>query len=86
MISLGQPLLLNFTSRILFQLPRGAKRDIQLLFDAPAIAFCFWLGMVLRLDGVGTTLSPSKWSVLIAVIPVTLGVLSESLQQNYVFW
>mgnify|MGYP003781549307 CR=1 FL=1 len=65
--------MLNSTSRILFQLPRGAKRAIQLLFDALAIAFCFWLAMVLRLDGVGTTLSPSKWSVLIAVTPVTLG-------------
>ena len=60
-------------SQGLFLLSRGAKRSIQVAFDAIAIAFCFWLAMVLRLDGIFSTLRPQTWSVLIAVVPVTIG-------------
>ena len=56
----------------LFQLPRAQKRLIQIAFDAGAIALAFWLAMVLRLEGVGTGITLESWSVLIAVVPVTI--------------
>lgn len=57
----------------LFQMPRGAKRLVQAAFDAVAIAFCFWLAMVLRLDGIFSLIHYHTWSVLLAVVPVTIG-------------
>lgn len=58
--------------KTLFQLPRGPKRAIQVSFDILAMALCFWLAMVLRLDGIATTLQPQSWAVLLAVVPVTI--------------
>jgi FlaA1/EpsC-like NDP-sugar epimerase len=65
--------LITKLSQGLFLLSREAKRSIQVTFDALAIAFCFWLAMVLRLDGIFSTLRPQTWSVLLAVVPVTIG-------------
>lgn len=56
----------------LFQLPRGPKRAIQVAFDVGAMALCFWLSMILRLDGIATTLQPQSWAVLLIVVPVTV--------------
>lgn len=56
----------------LFSLDRGAKRAVQVVFDFLAIAICFWLAMVLRLDGITTTLEPDSWAVLLIVAPVTV--------------
>lgn len=58
--------------KTLFELPRGPKRAIQVAFDMAAMAGCFWLAMVLRLDGIATTLQPQSWAVMLAVIPVTV--------------
>ena len=64
--------MLKAFTKTLFQLPRGPKRAIQIAFDVMAMAFCFWLAMVLRLDGIATTLQPQSWAVLLAVVPVTI--------------
>jgi FlaA1/EpsC-like NDP-sugar epimerase len=64
--------VLKAFTKTLFQLPRGPKRAIQIAFDVVAMAFCFWLAMVLRLDGIATTLQPQSWAVLLAVVPVTI--------------
>jgi len=56
----------------LFELPRGAKRLVQVAFDALAIAFCFWLAMALRLDGIFSFIPRDTWSVLLAVVPITI--------------
>ncbi|MFY9241122.1 MAG: nucleoside-diphosphate sugar epimerase/dehydratase [Roseovarius sp.] len=64
--------MLNALTKNLFQLPRGPKRAIQVGFDVLAMALCFWLAMVLRLDGIATTLQPQSWAVLLAVVPVTI--------------
>ena len=64
--------MLKAFTKTLFQLPRGPKRTIQVAFDVVAMAFCFWLAMVLRLDGIATTLQPQSWAVLLAVVPVTI--------------
>ena len=64
--------MLKAFTKTLFQLPRGPKRAIQIAFDVMAMAFCFWLAMVLRLDGIATTLQPQSWAVLLAVAPVTV--------------
>ena len=58
--------MLKAFTKTLFQLPRGPKRAIQIAFDVLAMAFCFWLAMVLRLDGIATTLQPQSWAVLLA--------------------
>lgn len=55
-----------------FILGRGYKRAILILYDVLAIAFCFWLAMALRLDGLFTEIPSRAWTVLVAVIPSTI--------------
>ncbi len=61
----------------LFALGRQSKRIIQIGFDVVAIALCFWVAMVLRLDGIRTTMLAESWMVLIAVIPVTIAAFAQ---------
>lgn len=61
----------------LFALNRGPKRAIQVCFDVAAVALCFWVAMVLRLDGIGTTMLAESWAVLIAVVPVTIAAFAQ---------
>lgn len=37
-----------------------------------AVALCFWVAMVLRLDGVGASMQADSWVVLVAVAPITI--------------
>jgi FlaA1/EpsC-like NDP-sugar epimerase len=64
--------LIKKTTERIFALGRGPKRALQVAYDIAAMAVCFWLAMVLRLDGIGTTLQPQNWAVLLAVAPVTI--------------
>lgn len=64
--------MLRIVADKLFSMGRGPKRIVQVGFDIFAIATCFWLAMVLRLDGIRTTLLLESWSVLLAVVPVTI--------------
>lgn len=63
---------MKFFLNKLFTLGRGPKRAVQVGFDILAMAICFWLAMVLRLDGITTTLEPNSWAVLLFVAPVTI--------------
>lgn len=51
---------------------RAQKRAILILYDVSAIIFCFWLAMALRLDGLFTEIPLRAWTVLVAVVPVTI--------------
>lgn len=64
--------MLRIVADKLFSMGRGPKRVVQVGFDVCAIAGCFWLAMVLRLDEIRTTLQADSWSVLVAVVPVTI--------------
>lgn len=61
--------MLRIVADKLFSMGRGPKRIVQVGFDIFAIATCFWLAMVLRLDGIRTT--PSR-SLRNAHEPVTI--------------
>ena len=65
--------MLSF-SKYLFELDRSTKRLIQILCDALAIMFCFWLAMALRLDGDVMAMTARPWLVLVPVIPITIFV------------
>lgn len=70
----GRYLLLTEVFARLFELPRPAKRGIQIAFDLAAMVASFWVAMVLRLDGIKTSLQPESWAVLLLVAPVTIFV------------
>ncbi len=55
-----------------FSSGRGTKRAIQVFFDLMAVALCFWVAMVLRLDGIGVSMQSDSWIVLMPVAPITI--------------
>lgn len=64
--------MIRKTTQKIFALDRGPKRAVQVGYDIAAMVVCFWLAMVLRLDGIGTSLQPQNWAVLLVVAPVTI--------------
>lgn len=69
---LGGILVPTSLVKAVFSSSRSAKRAIQAVFDLVAIALCFWVAMVLRLDGVGASMHADSWIVLVPVAPITI--------------
>lgn len=68
----GGVTVLRSLAKGVFSSGRGTKRAIQVAFDMMAVALCFWVAMVLRLDGVGASMQPDSWIVLVPVAPITI--------------